>query len=141
MPIVAYEHQVDYGYDSDGNRFPRLDFQLAKAGVPDLTIDVDAHLDSGAERSLFNGKLAAVLGFDLLDGPKLVYQTAMGSQLVATLQMVELTHPDIGAFQFEVGFSSAEIHRNLLGRDFFNLVQIGFHENHLTFYIKKNFPL
>jgi hypothetical protein len=34
-----------------------------------------------------------------------------------------------------VGFSSGEIHRNLLGRDFFNLAQIGFRERHLTFFI------
>ncbi len=58
MSVVAYEQQIDYSYDTDGSRFPRLDFQMAKAGKPDVTVDVDAHLESGTERSLFNGKLA-----------------------------------------------------------------------------------
>ncbi len=138
MPVVTYEHQFDYAYDPDGSRFPRLDFQMARAGRPAVTVDVDAHLDSGTERSLFNGKLAAVLDIDLLRGPKLVYQSASGSHLVATLHWIELDHPDLGSFQLEVGFSSTEIQRNLLGRDFFNLLQIGFHENHLTLYLTAN---
>ena len=138
MPVVAYEHQFDYAYDPDGSRFPRLDFQMARSGNPELTVDVDAHLDSGTERSLFNGKLAAALGIDLLRGRQLVYQSTSGSHLVATLHSVVLIHPDLGSFQLEVGFSFAEIQRNLLGRDFFNLVQIGFHENHLTLYVTAN---
>ncbi len=138
MPVVAYEHQIDYAYDPDGSRFPRLGFHMAKAGNPAVTVDVDAHLDSGTERSLFDGKLASVLGIDLLRGPKLAYQSAAGGHLVATLHPVELLHPDLGSFHLEVGFSSAEIQRNLLGRDFFNLVQIGFHENHLIFYVTVN---
>jgi hypothetical protein len=138
MPVVAYEYQLDYAYDPDGSRFPRLDFQMARASNTGVTVDVDAHLDSGTERSLFNGKLATVLGIELLRGPQLVYQSASGSHLVATLHSVELAHPDLGSFQLEVGFSSTEIQRNLLGRDFFNLVQIGFHENHLTLYVTAN---
>jgi hypothetical protein len=44
-------------------------------------------------------------------------------------------HPDLGSFTLEVGFSSTDIHRNLLGRDFFNLAQIGFRERFLTLYV------
>ncbi len=135
MPVVAYEQQIDYAYDTDGCRFSRLDFQMAQAGKPDVTVDVDAHLDTGTERSLFNGKLAIALGIDLLSGPQLVYQTTVGSRLITALHLVRLTHPDLGSFNLEVGFSTTDIHRNLLGRDFFDLVQIGFREHHLTFYI------
>ncbi len=51
MPVVAYEYQIDYACDTDGSRFPRLGFQMARTGNPNLTVDVDAHLDSGTERS------------------------------------------------------------------------------------------
>jgi len=135
MPVVAYEYQIEYAYDLDGKRFPRLSFQIAKADDPAVTVDVAAYLDSGAERSLFSGRIGAALGIDVLSGPKLVYQSTTDSRLVATLHTVRLIHPDLGSFSLEVGFSTSAIQRNLLGRDFFNLVQIGFREHYLTFYI------
>jgi len=135
VPVVTYEFALDYAHDPEGRRFPRLSLQLAKATEPAVTVDVDAYLDSGAERSLINGRLGAALGIDVLSGPELAYQTTVGNRLVATLHPVVLTHPDLGSFSLDVGFSITDIHRNLLGRDFFNLAQIGFRERHLTFYV------
>ena len=105
LPVVTYEHQFEYAHDPDGERYPRLSCQIAKAAEPEITVDVDAHLDSGAGRSLFSGLIGTALDID------------------------------VGSFDFELGFSSTDIHRNLLGRDFFNLAQIGFREHHLTFYV------
>jgi len=39
------------------------------------------------------------------------------------------------SYALEIGFSENPIRRNLLGRGFFNLIQIGFRERYLTFYM------
>ncbi len=44
---------------------------------------------------------------------------------------VQLAHADLGTFELEIAFSTSEIQRNLLGRDFFDLVQVGIREHHL----------
>ena len=59
----------------------------------------------------------------------------MGTVLTATIHPVRLTHSDLGDFELEVGFTSVNIKRNLLGRDFFNLLQIGFRERRQMFYV------
>jgi len=58
-----------------------------------------------------------------------------GVGLTARLHRVQLVHPVLGSFALEVGFSTVPISRNLLGRDFFNFIQIGFRERYLTFYV------
>ncbi len=137
MPVVAvaYEHQIEYAHDPDGNRFPRLGFQVARPEEPAVTVDVNAYLDSGAQRSLISGRIGVALGIDVMSGPQFVCESTTGSRLVTTLHPVRLTHPDLGSFDLKVAFSTSDIHRNLLGRDFFNLVQVGFREHHLTFYV------
>jgi len=135
MPSVTYDYQFEYAHDPDGQRYPRLSCQLASATEPELSIDVDAHLDSGARRSLFSGRIGASLGIEILRGPEVTFQATTGGILVARLHPVVLTHPDLGSFEFEVGFSSTDIHRNLLGRDFFDLAQIGFREHHQAFFV------
>ncbi len=42
----------------------------------------------------------------------------------------------LGRFELEVGLSTSAIKRNLLGRDFFNLFQIGFREHHQMVLLK-----
>jgi Aspartyl protease len=135
MPVVTYEYQLAYAHDPDGNRFPRLSFQIARVDQPAVSLDVHAYLDSGAQRSLVSGRIGAALGIDILSGPKLVLQTTLGNRLEVTVHPVRLVHPDLGSFTLEVGFSSTDIHRNLLGRDFFDLAQIGFRERFLTLYV------
>lgn len=93
------------------------------------------YLDCGAERSLFSGTLAAPLGIDLLQGRRIAYFSAGGMRMDAFLHAVQIQHPELGQFDLEVGFSSVSLARNLLGRDFFNLVQLGFREHHLVFYV------
>ena len=42
---------------------------------------------------------------------------------------VRLSHEELGHHELRVGFSEQPIARNLLGRDFFGLFQIGFWES------------
>jgi len=72
MLAVTYEHQFEYAHDPDGERFPRLSCQIAKASEPELTVDVDAHLDCGAGKSLFSGRIGVALGIDVLRGTEVV---------------------------------------------------------------------
>ena len=139
MITVSYEYRFEYAHDPDGSRFPRLEVRVSSPQTNgkrrDAPIDVWAYLDSGAERSLFNGWIGAALGIDILDGPSIVYETGSGAPLSATLHPIRLFHPDLGELDLEAGLSTSEIPRNLLGRDFFDLVQIGFREHHLAFYL------
>jgi hypothetical protein len=98
--------------------------------------DVIAYLDSGAQRSLFDGTLARLIGLDLLTGSRLSFTSAAGFSIEAMVHPVRLSHPEIGHFDLAIGFSTVPLRRNLLGRDFFNLVQIGFRERHQMFYVR-----
>jgi hypothetical protein len=135
MVTVNYDYEIAYGHDPNGRQYPRLTLTLAHPGDPEQAVDLDAYLDSGAERSLFNGSFAPVLGIDLLDGHGITFQSVSGHRLAARLHPVRISHPSLGSFDFEVGFSTGAIARNLLGRDFFSRVQIGFRESRLTLYV------
>ncbi|MGH7816014.1 MAG: hypothetical protein ACREOR_01370, partial [Candidatus Binatia bacterium] len=100
-----------------------------------IGIDTDAYLDSGAEVSLFNGDLLAGLEIDLINNNRKSYGSTFGASVTGYLHTVRLILPDVGDFSLDIGFSNGEIRRNLLGRDFFNLVQIGFRENQLEYYL------
>ncbi len=135
VTTVSYCHEFTYGYDDFGARLPLLRFRLSGIENPLLMVDVDVALDSGAQRSLFDGRIGAALGLDLLRGPRLTFETMAGNLFPATLHTIQLTHNQLGTFKLETAFSTGEIRRNLLGRDFFDLVQIGFREHYLTFYV------
>jgi hypothetical protein len=98
-------------------------------------LDIDAYLDSGAERSLFEGWITRAIGLDLLAGRTIPYASLTRQTIEGRLHPVRLSHPSLGHFELEVGFSTGNISRNILGRDFFNLIQVGFRENHLAFYV------
>jgi hypothetical protein len=101
----------------------------------DEGIDVDAYLDSGAERSLFNGFLLAALGVELINDKRKYYGSTVGDSIEAYLHDVRLNLPGVASFDLEIGFSNGQLRRNLLGRDFFALAQIGFRERHLEYYL------
>lgn len=56
MVTVSYEHDISYGYDPNGRRYPRLTLRIENPGTADEALDSDAYLDSGAERSVFDGR-------------------------------------------------------------------------------------
>jgi len=135
VPTVAYTYRFPYGYSPQGRPFPILSIRLLNPSDTARSVEVAAYLDSDTERSLFDGTLALALGIDLLRGQRISYSSATGTGMDAFLHPVKIRHPELGQFDLEVGFSSVTLARNLLGRDFFNLVQIGFREHHLIFYV------
>jgi hypothetical protein len=134
VETIEYAHRFDYVRIS-GEPFPILQLRLFNPSRPDRGLDVDAYLDSGAQGSLFNGWRAQALGLDLLSGPRKLYGPIAGPNIEARLHRVRLSHPILGKFDLEIGFSTVEIRREIVGRDFFNCIQIGFRERYLTYYI------
>ena len=134
MVTVEYQHRFNYRqYRSRSS--PVLQVRITRQDIPGLGIDTDAYLDSGAEASLFNGDLLAALEIDLINNNRKSYGSTFGGSVTGYLHNIQLTLPDVGDFSMEIGFSHGEIRRNLLGRDFFNLVQIGFRERQLEYYL------
>jgi len=131
---VIYQYECNYR-DLGSGGVPVLALSVSLPDNPQLAIDVDAHLDSGAERSLFNGFIIPSLGRELLTANWKSFSPTAGDGIVGYLHRVRLDVPDIGNFELEVGFSDRQIRRNLLGRDFFNLIQIGFRETQLQYFL------
>ena len=134
MHVVAYEHALEYPYDRYGLRFPRLAMRLVSPNGAEAA-DIDAYLDTGAERSLFSGHLAPVVGLELLAGKPVDFQSVTGAHLQARLHPVRLEHPALGLFSIDVAFSVSGLSRNLLGRDFLAQIQVGFREAHQVFFV------
>lgn len=134
MVAVEYQHSFNYRQFASGSS-PVLQVRIARQDNHEFGIDTDVYLDSGAERSLFNGDLLAALEIDLINDRAKSYGSTIGSSVTAYLHQVQLIVPNVGDFSLEIGFSNVEIRRNLLGRDFFNLVQIGFRERRFQYYL------
>jgi hypothetical protein len=136
VPVVAYSYEFPYRQSPAGGLFPILPVTLSTPHQPTRSADVITYLDSGAQRSLFDGTLARLIGLDLLAGRRLTFASTAGLSIEATIHAVRLSHPDLGHFELEIGFSTVPLRRNLLGRDFFSLVQIGFRERYQLFYLR-----
>lgn len=63
------------------------------------------------------------------------YGSTLGDSVTAYLHTVRLSLPDVAEFDLEIAFTDVQIRRNLLGRNFFDLAQIGFRERQLEYYL------
>ena len=132
MPDVSYRISLDYIRDPEtGDPFPGL---WIAVGQPEGhgELEVQCHLDSGAEISLFDGEIAQGIGLEPQAGAAQSYSTSSGATLTARVHRVRLSHEELGEHELRVGFSEQRLARNLLGRDFFNLYRIGFRERQST---------
>jgi len=127
--VVEYVHELPYSHDASGRQYPRLTVRISNPGAPEQAIDIDAYLDSGAERSLFDGRMGVAIGLDLMAGSELSFDGTSGGHVTARLHNVQLSHPILGTVVIELAFSTGHLVRNLIGRDFFALCQIGFRES------------
>ena len=93
-------------------------------------MEIDAELDSGAEYSLFEGSLAFAIGLDLFEGTPFAFGLADGISLDSRILPVVLSHAELGRFELDARFSTGPLRSHILGRDFFDLLQVGFNEHH-----------
>jgi hypothetical protein len=133
MVAVSYDLELDYLRDSArGSAFPGL--WIVLGGREDRELEVMAHLDSGTETSLFDGRIGRAIGLDLSAGEILVFRSSTGAEIGASLHPVRVAQEKLGGYELTIAFGEQPITRNLLGRDFFNLFQIGFRERHLKIF-------
>ena len=132
MPDVSYRISLDYPRDPrTGDSFPGLWTGVGRPGNKS-ELAVHCHLDSGAELSLFDGQIALGIGLELRRGEVKAYGASSGATFLARLHRIRLSHVELGEHELRVGFSEQPIARNLLGRDFLRLFQIGFWESPST---------
>jgi hypothetical protein len=115
--------------------FPGLFVELQNPSNPAKSIQIPAELDSGAEYSLFEGKLAIAIGLDLFEGKPFAFELNNGISLDARVLPVVISHAELGRFELHARFSTGPIRRSILGRDFFDLLQVGFDEHHSEVYL------
>jgi hypothetical protein len=135
--LVTYAHSFPYSTDPvSGRTFPGLPVRLSLPGNSEPGVDVEPHLDSGAELSIFDGRLLVrALRLDLMAGREVILGSVGGSSLTVRIHRLMLSHPDLGRFTLDAAISTVPIKRNLLGRDFFQRIQIGFREFHQIFLV------
>ena len=109
--------------------------QLQNPTTGTKTLETNAELDSGAEYSLFDGQLAVDIGLDLFEGTPFAFGLVNGISLNSRILPVVITHGELGRFNFHARFSTGPLRRNILGRDFFDLLQVGFDEHHSEVYL------
>ena len=129
---IRYDLTFNYLFLPNGKRRPGFLVQLSNRA---LHLDTKAFLDSGAEFSLFNGEFGAALGLDLIAGRPRPYKTVNSTVIHGYVHPVTIAIPELGEFQFELGFSIEQITVNILGRDFFDLIRIGFDEHEQIFHV------
>jgi len=93
-----------------------------------------AHLDTGAQRTLFDGEIAETLGINIFSGKKILFRLTSGGSFGAREHDVVLSHPSIGRLSMTACFSEQPIRRMLLGRDFLELLQVGFRQYERMFF-------
>jgi len=124
-----------FPYRQGQSSFPGLLIRISNPLDSSRALDVDGHLDTGAQRSVFNGWIANEIGLDLASGARFGLTTTTGASVKARVHDVVVSHEVLGDFRLNIAFTLSPIRRNLLGRDFLNMLQIGFRENHEEFYV------
>jgi hypothetical protein len=126
LVTVVYQTKVPYLRKAGGSLFPGLFVELQNPSRFSRAVEIPVELDSGAEYSLFQGPLAIALGFTLFDGRPFEFGLANRMSLDSRILPVVIKHGELGSFNLEARFSTGPLRRNILGRDFFDLLQVGF---------------
>ena len=75
------------------------------------------------------------IGLDLFNGKPFAFELNNGVALHARILPVVISHQQLGRFNFDARFSTEPLRSNILGRDFFDLLQVGFDEHHSEVYL------
>jgi hypothetical protein len=86
--------------------FPILSVVVSNPRSLVRSADVIGYLDSGAQRSLFDGTLAGFIGLDLMDGLRVTFASAAGLSIEGIIHPVRLSHPELGKFDLDIAFST-----------------------------------
>lgn len=134
MPVVDYPLTYAYTLLNGGIIAPILPVRLISTdGLRHQ--DTTALVDSGADVSVFHAVFARAISIDIEAGRE---ETATGvsGDISIYYHRVQI-QVDTEIYDLEVGFTD-DLHtpENLLGRDWFNQIQLGFRENLREFYLR-----
>ena len=141
MVYVEYLYEIPYSIEGQtGRTVPKLQVQVINPLDETQALDTDAVIDTGTAKSLFSTHCAVAIGLDIANGTPYGWTTSAGGSISGRIHPVRLSIPNIGDFEMEIGFREEgglrhDLMRNLLGRDFLDLIQIGFREHHQTLFI------
>jgi len=99
---------------------------------PKGSIYIDALVDSGADRCLFNSQIGREIGLEIEKGKKEIFSGIEGGEVVAYLHKIKLQIVGIDkVVELEVGFTDAVGISAILGQDgFFDAFRIRFEKDH-----------
>jgi len=99
---------------------------------PKGSVNVDALIDSGADRCLFNAQIGREIGLEIEKGEKESFSGIEGGEIVAYLHKVKLQIIGIDKIvELEAGFTDAPGVFAILGQDgFFDAFKIKFEKDH-----------
>jgi hypothetical protein len=134
--VIHFDHDLEY-LDTPIGPAPALMVSLENPQRPGRFHDAMAYLDTGSQRTVFDGDIAESLGIDILRGEKVKFTfNHLGGSIGAREHRVALAHHlSFGKLDVTVCFSEEPIRRNLLGRDFLRLLQVGFRQYDQMFFL------
>lgn len=138
MLIVAYAERYPYRYETVDRAYPIFTVMLRNPLDATQAVEADGFLDSGAEISVFGGWVAQAIGLDPTAGRPWRLESALGAAISARRMEVHVQIPGVGRYPLIPAFVLDEMKRNLLGRDIFNMMQLGFQERHQEFLLGPN---
>jgi len=99
-----------------------------------VTIDATCLLDTGAERTLLDGRVLHACEVDLWAGRDVELQGFMGAGVVVYEHDVRIGLKDV-VIDMPICFSTGPIARQVLGRDVLALFQVGLRERYQEIYL------
>jgi len=99
---------------------------------PKGSIYIDALVDSGADRCLFDAQIGREIGLEIEKGKKEIFSGVEGGEVVAYLHKIKLQITGIDKIvEIEAGFTDAPGIFAILGQDgFFDAFRIRFEKDH-----------
>jgi len=96
------------------------------------SVSIDALIDSGADRCLFNAEIGREIGLDIKTGEKEIFSGIEGGQIIAYLHKIQLKIIGIEKrIEITAGFTDAPGVFAILGQEgFFDAFRIKFEKDH-----------
>ena len=129
---VTYTYRFPYrNLPGHTGQFPVVPVMLSAS----RSVDAPGVIDTGSQRTIFDGGYASTIGLRLEDGTSIPIQPfGNGTFFTKALRChIFFNGQDM---ELDVCFSEIKIPRNILGRDFLDRVQMGLREHHELVFLR-----
>jgi hypothetical protein len=140
---TSIDYNFEYPYrpmGPDGLHFPVLQVGLENPNDSERQVDTFVYVDSGSRITVLDGEIAQDIGINFTEGEEQQLGSIAGGSIQGWLNNINLHLEGFPPVLLRVAFvdPSFKIRRQLLGRDFFYHVQIGFWEYARLLYLSPN---